>query len=576
MKKYLLSSLCMILILAMLSGFAGCTVTVPEESEPEQSAVPDESQTVSETESGDESRELSAEESKDVSKEDSSAVSEDESKEEPVSESSEDSQPEPVVRDWPYSTGTFIQLWAFTNYTQAKWEQHIKYLQEVGFEFMIVQMICDTTMGKITSAYYPCTLTEYKAPGYYTVNQMDPLVEACKKTGMKLFLGLENPKEWFESTREDPEWRKKQGEVGVAVAGDLYKRYVQPNPGLVLGWYFVEEYWGGMKQVDLEIDLLNRYRDGLTELDPSMPMMLSPFLSRQTSAADTAEEWKQVFAGVHFREGDIFCCQDSVGAGGISLNHLDEYFKALKEAVDTKPGLLFWANNEDFTSGGGTASMGRFVTQMKISEPYVSGFVTFAYSHYFAPDQGKQKEHELYKKYYLTGEYEEDASEIAHDPVDVSNMKLVSLGCSYSGAPNTRGDGFDDDGTRLTDGVIPSADGNTLAYFGSTNANPSIILDLGSVVSNLSVFRMYSTHGAWGIGPVASFEYAVSEDGVNWTEIGKVAGNGIPVVDTNENGWEQFCGEVVATEPVSGRYVRCKIGTSGHLWLGEFCVYAEK
>jgi hypothetical protein len=79
-----------------------------------------------------------------------------------------------------------------------------------------------------------------------------------------------------------------------------------------------------------------------------------------------------------------------VGAGHIKIDELDKYFAALKNAVDTKPELTFWANNENFTiSDWSSAPLSRFVEQMKISSKYVENHVTFAYSHYYSPDMGK-------------------------------------------------------------------------------------------------------------------------------------------------------------------------------------------
>ena len=153
-------------------------------------------------------------------------------------------------------------------------------------------------------------------------------------------------------------------------------------------------------------EFLNMYLDPLTELDASMPMLLSPYVrSSGGNAKKAEEEWKKVFATANFREGDIFCCQDAVGAGHITINQLDAYFAALKAAVDTEEGLIFWANSENFTQDFQSAYLSRFLRQMEIARPYVSGYVTFAYSHYYAKDyNGKAAFHRAYKYYYDTGD----------------------------------------------------------------------------------------------------------------------------------------------------------------------------
>ena len=91
------------------------------------------------------------------------------------------------------------------------------------------------------------------------------------------------------------------------------------------------------------------------------------------------------------------------------MDQLENYYREIKEAVDTKEGLKFWANNEDFTQSENysTAPLNRFVEQMNISNKYVEAHVTFAYSHYQHPDMGKMGCHLAYQKYYETGKIPE-------------------------------------------------------------------------------------------------------------------------------------------------------------------------
>jgi hypothetical protein len=163
-------------------------------------------------------------------------------------------------------------------------------------------------------------------------------------------------------------------------------------------------------------DMININLDYLTGLNPDMPLMLSPFVRTAGGDAITAgREWDKFFTLSHFRPGDIYCSQDAVGAGWMKIELLEQYFDEIKKAVDKKEGLLFWANNENFTDTENVpdspktkqrfipAPLERFVRQMNISDKYVSDHVTFAYSHYYAPDRCDPKLHEAYKNYYITG-----------------------------------------------------------------------------------------------------------------------------------------------------------------------------
>ena len=354
-----------------------------------------------------------------VSKEEpSSAVSEAVSPEEPSSaESKEESSEEPseevsdveIERTWPCVTGTFVQPGAFMGYQVKNWVTHFNNLKEVGIDTFIIQWTAETPYGKFSSIYYPSEAAKAnKASSFFDGSTFLPRVlEAAKQTGMKVFVGLNLSDEWWSFACSKDDWNKYESDLGVKMAKEIYDLYKKDYPDELYGWYFAYEMFNGMQNQEKKAgEFLNMYLEPLTELDPSMPVMLSPFVTQWgCNAKKAGEEWTKVFEVANFREGDIFCCQDAVGAGHITIDMLDGYFSELKKAVDTEPGLQFWANSEDFTSDYQSADLNRFVRQMKIAEPYVTGYVTFAYSHYYAKDyNGKGGYHEAYKHYYNTGD----------------------------------------------------------------------------------------------------------------------------------------------------------------------------
>jgi hypothetical protein len=157
-------------------------------------------------------------------------------------------------------------------------------------------------------------------------------------------------------------------------------------------------------QILLGAQFLSDYRDGLAAIDGTMPMLLSPFVTPAVNTAKTQDFWTQIILGSTLRSGDIFCCQDAVGAGHTTLDQLDGYFAAMKAAVSVKPGLKFWANNEDFTKDYKSADMERFKQQLEITHKYTDTHISFAFCHYRNPDTGKVNEYNAYKYYYETGE----------------------------------------------------------------------------------------------------------------------------------------------------------------------------
>jgi hypothetical protein len=175
------------------------------------------------------------------------------------------------------------------------------------------------------------------------------------------------------------------------------------------GWYWVWEVDNLNCNTsfcrDALAHALNINADYLTNITPSMPLILSPFVNYELGTAEENRQlWQEIFNKVHFKEGDIFCPQDCVGAGGLTVEMLPKWFGELSEAVKSKPGLLFWANIEIFDHHFWTsATLDRFTQQMVVEQPYVSNMITFAYSHYYGPIYTNKKFHDAYLYYYQHG-----------------------------------------------------------------------------------------------------------------------------------------------------------------------------
>jgi len=342
-----------------------------------------------------------------------------------IDESADESTPDETSKDtaefptrpegYPTVCGSFMQPGTFAKYTLKRMKEHLTYMREVGIDIIILQWSFENVGDKVSNVYYDDSFDSADKHGTYNDSGkglVETLLQAAEELDMKVFLGINNNDEWWQKAVNDKAWLTSQIEVGMEGAKQIYDAYKNKYPNALHGWYFVFEYYNfkaNSVQIDNAAYLLNGFLDGLKALDDSMPLMLSPFVSSGNStAAEAGDMWEKVFAKANFREGDIFCCQDSVGAGHISIDQLDDYYRELKEAVDKEKGLHFWANNEDFTqSNWTTAPLNRFVRQMEIAAKYVEEHVTFAYSHYQNPDVGKIGYHAAYKEYFETGKIPE-------------------------------------------------------------------------------------------------------------------------------------------------------------------------
>jgi len=262
------------------------------------------------------------------------------------------------------------------------------------------------TDNDINQTIYPSNLPDVKAR--YQADLVENCLRNAKEAGFKVFLGLNFNEKWWTASFT-PEWLFGQMELGNKVAEELVNRYKSRYDETMYGWYWVWEVDNlnctTTERQDILAKALNMNLDFLNKISPKMPFMLCPFVNYQLgNSQNNSKIWQYVFSGTHFREGDIFAPQDCVGAGGLELGMVDEWFSQMKEAVKTKPGLQFWSDAETFDQRFWTsAPLDRFVEQMKIVKPYVSNIISFAYSHYYSPLQTIPEYHEAYLEYVKTG-----------------------------------------------------------------------------------------------------------------------------------------------------------------------------
>ena len=339
-----------------------------------------------------------------------------------------------IVKDYPYINGSFIQYGPFLNYTDEQLENHFNYLQQVGIEYLVLFTCAfQNADGSYNEVYYPSEIAAAKQGSGYNTSHTDifeRMLAQCQSHGMKAYISPNYSEEgWYNNNVTIGNWYKEFSTDSVAIAKELYSLYKDKYGDTLYGWYFVPEFTNYFvnftdDHYNRAAEMLNIYIDGINELDPSMPFLMSPYFVEQYSdAKDTASKYDKVFAKINFRKGDIFCPQDCVGSGFLNAQTFVEYYKELKTVIDKYPNLAFWGNPESFKqTNWSTAPITRFVYQLETAAPYVDGFISFAYSHYYAPDVcGTSTFHDDYVKYYNTGEvtYYSDKEEIT--PISIES-----------------------------------------------------------------------------------------------------------------------------------------------------------
>ena len=307
---------------------------------------------------------------------------------------------------YPVAKGTFIQSSLVSNWDDDRWQKEFSMLKEVGMEYLIFTSALQTGRNGISRTIYPSQLEGVK--NRYSADLIDNCLRNAELAGFKVFLGLNFHQKWWSSFSD--EWLFTQMEVGNQVAAELVEKYKGKYSDTLYGWYWIWEIdnlnFKTTTRQDALVKALNINIDYLNDITPDMPFMLCPFVNHRVgNASENHHMWEYILPQVHFREGDIFAPQDCVGAGGLKLDMVDEWFQLMNKAVKLVPGLEFWSDAETFDQRfWTTATIDRFIKQMQLVEPYVDNIITFAYSHYNSPFIKTQEFHDVYKHYVRTGE----------------------------------------------------------------------------------------------------------------------------------------------------------------------------
>ena len=193
-----------------------------------------------------------------------------------------------------------------------------------------------------------------------------------------------------------------------------------------------------------------------------------------------------------------------------------------------------------------------------------------------------------------SSEPEAESSEPAEESskVEVTLGEVVSTGKSYTTTAPNRGDAFDDDGKKLTNGTKGLEDPGTLESAGWNSPDKSaphvveIVVDLGEAMET-NAYTVYFAGGNWGIGlpngeTGTSIEIFVSDsaDG-EFTSVAKAAGTEMVLVSGDGESlesWSTFTLTAGASEPVNAQFVKFVLTAApvgnAFIWIDEVEVYA--
>ena len=263
-------------------------------------------------------------------------------------------------------SGTFIQPWLYSSWSDSRWDEEIAIWKQMGIEYLIVG---DTAMVDASNNFSIKTDYPTRIDGATVgTDVLTKLYQKCKQYNIKLYIGMGNTVggwDYLDFTKDESvEKFKKVATAFASIAEDIYNIYYEDYKEIFAGFYFVPELYNSnhfdteasrTKFVNGLASGLDIVLDKINSLNPDLPFIFSPYVNIfgggwVTKNPDSIEAfWKELLATAHFRDGDILCPQDSVGAGGMDIANLDTWTHAYKNAVDgCGKEVKLWSNCEIF------------------------------------------------------------------------------------------------------------------------------------------------------------------------------------------------------------------------------------
>lgn len=341
----------------------------------------------------------------------------------------------PEAKCEPEFTGTFVQSWFSSTWDEERWADEVETMQKDGIKYLVLQDIANMATDGSWDVYYKSDIDAF-ADADFAGDVVGNALKAVKGTDIQVFVGL---------TMFDDFWTtgtltKKYTDVCNTTADmleDIYDTYYASYSDNFYGWYYTMEL-NNILNCQLgagrAVKGLNTVLDRATQVDPALPVMMSPFTSDYLSFGKAAAfmQWLHLFTQGHWRNGDIIAPQDAVGADWIDEEDLIDIWQMYSVAIGySQAELKLWANCENFilaiADGIGAgwllrpgsenvvsvpATLDRLAYQMDIASRYCENIITFSHTHYYSENNVSSVYIDTYSDYLKNGHSVEKESPV--------------------------------------------------------------------------------------------------------------------------------------------------------------------
>ena len=326
----------------------------------------------------------------------------------------------------PEFNGTFLQSWLSSSWDEERWADEVEAMEKDSVKYLVIQDLATMDLDGNWIVYYDSTIDAFEDAAFGG-DVLGAALEAVKGSDIQVFVGLTAFDNLWTTGTITKEYTQ-VCDITADMMQDIYSRYYEGNEANFYAWYFTMEISNGiLMQLGMPniVKGLNVVLDKATEIDPSIPLMMSPFISNYLSLGKGAAmmQWVKIFSAGHWRDGDIVAPQDAVGAGWLDVDDLHDLYMMFHWAKQVcHADIKLWANCENFTSaiadafGAGfinppasenvvnvTATLDRFTYQMDVASIYCENIITFSYSHYFSENQVSDAFIRTYRDYVDNG-----------------------------------------------------------------------------------------------------------------------------------------------------------------------------
>ena len=139
----------------------------------------------------------------------------------------------------PVFTGSFLQAWYCVDWDDDRWDAEIAAMKEAGLDKLILQDTAQMDLRGGWTVYYPTELPALRDHGGYG-DVIDGALRACRKGGIKVFIGLASFESWWVLGGLFGQYSK-VCRVMAEMQREIYARYYPLYPDAFYGWYFTPE-----------------------------------------------------------------------------------------------------------------------------------------------------------------------------------------------------------------------------------------------------------------------------------------------------------------------------------------------